>query len=289
MGCQWSKQIDEVVCDVDRPSPNLHRIVSTKASNSKPLTTATTGEQLQPIRQRDDNSQTSTSTSSSSLRASVKESVRRFTQSKGLSPIYHNLPPKAQQCTVKHVYDGDTLTLTTHKRVRFLGVDTPELENPVQAFSREAKAYTEIRCCSPQRASTIWISFEPGHETEDRFGRLLWWVWVEVDLGDGKKRYECVNEGLVQHGLASVYCPNNSKFETLPKLLAMQKQARVRGKGMWSNFHDYPVVQAPHGTAFHHQNKQCEHIYKSNHLVPIMASEAMDEGRNACRKCLADC
>ena len=58
----------------------------------------------------------------------------------GASPVYASLPADAEQHRVRNVYDGDTLTLANDKRVRFLGVDTPELRER-QPYAQEAKEY----------------------------------------------------------------------------------------------------------------------------------------------------
>ena len=51
----------------------------------------------------------------------------------GLSPIYPSLPKAATKHHCRNVYDGDTLTLDDGMRVRFLGIDTPEMKEN-QAF-----------------------------------------------------------------------------------------------------------------------------------------------------------
>ena len=200
----------------------------------------------------------------------------------GLSPVYDKLPPKAKKCKVLSVYDGDTLTIYNKKRIRLIGIDTPELKNPTQAFSQEAKEYTRSRC----EKQTIWLSYEPNKgETEDRFGRLVAWVWVL--RGDGK--YECVNEGLLQTGLATVYTLSRDiKLHNIEKLISMQKEARLVHRGMWGKWLDYIVVKPIHGTAFHHRDGKCEHLKRSKNIVQVKASDAMDEGRHACRTCLAE-
>ena len=53
-------------------------------------------------------------------------------------PYYTKLPRGAKPYQVKHVYDGDTLTLKNGKRVRLLGIDTPELKPPQPLQFREA-------------------------------------------------------------------------------------------------------------------------------------------------------
>ena len=219
--------------------------------------------------------------------------VHPTTVSSGYTPYYDKLPPKAIKCRVHHVYDGDTLTLENEdkksnekkRRVRFLGMDTPELK-PVQAFAQEAKAYTESRC--NYNNSSIWISYENSKEEKDTYGRLLAWVWVKS--ADNNK-YECVNEGLVQAGLASVYFPSKSTpLSTRTKLVAMQKEARLAKRGMWHTFQDSTVLQTPHGVAYHHPNGKCDHLKRSSPqtLQRILETVAMDQGRHACRTCLAD-
>ena len=41
--------------------------------------------------------------------------------------------------TITKVYDGDTITLSTGERVRFLQIDTPEL-SPVECYAQEARS-----------------------------------------------------------------------------------------------------------------------------------------------------
>ena len=194
-----------------------------------------------------------------------------------LSPIYPSLPSDAEEYRVRNVYDGDTLTLVDERRVRFLGVDTPELKEK-QPFAEEAKAYTKNLC----HQKNIWISFEPGKEREDHYGRLLCFVWTKTDSGNG---YLCVNEGLVHQGWASAYIPNQqSKLHNWDKLVALQSDARSNNRGMWSTFQDDTVYKTRNGSAFH--RKDCEHLSRSHNLTQLKKSEAMEQGLHACRSCL---
>lgn len=193
-----------------------------------------------------------------------------------VSPIYRSLPDGAEKHMVRNVYDGDTLTLMDERRVRFLGIDTPEVKEN-QAFSQEAKAYTKIRCHQKE----VWLSFEPNGEKTDHYGRLLAFVWVAENGG-----YICVNEGIVAEGLASVYTPNkNTKLHNWDKLLALQSQARAGKKGMWSTFQDYTVVKTTNGAAYH--KRSCEHVANAR-LTELKASEAAMQGLHPCRTCLVD-
>ena len=191
----------------------------------------------------------------------------------GLSPIYPSLPQDAEQVQVRNVYDGDTLTLQDERRIRFLGIDTPEIKEH-QPFSQEAKAYTKDRC-----SDKIWISFEPGKEREDHYGRLLAFVWVKEGGG-----YLCVNEGIVAAGLASAYVPNQgSKLHNWDKLVTLQNQARSASRGMWKDFQDETVYKTINGAAFHKRN--CEHLSRSHNLTELKASEASSKGLHPCRTC----
>jgi micrococcal nuclease len=223
-------------------------------------------QQQQQQQKHDAPSTTTTSSSSSSL-----------------SPIYASLPSDAEKHTVRNVYDGDTLTLTDERRVRMLGIDSPEIKQN-QPFAQEAKAYTKSKCDKRD----VWISFERNLEKQDHYGRLLAFVWVKNDSGSG---YLNVNEGIVGAGLASAYIPNQqSKLHNWDKLVQLQSHARTQKRGMWSSHsgsssQDKTVYKTANGSAFH--QKDCEHLANIKHLTPLKQSEAMDKGLHACRTCLA--
>jgi len=207
----------------------------------------------------------------------TKQSTHIQTKGRILPPgVYGSLPKGAEQYTVHHVYDGDTLTLTNEKRVRLLGIDTPELAER-QAFSKEAKEYTKDYC----HKSQVYLTF-PSDEEEDKYGRWLALVWVKVNEG-----FLCVNEGLVFEGLATVYLAKKvSESPNLKKMLVLQRQARTARRGIWSKFQDFKVVATRFGSAYH--KPTCGHLSRSRNLRTLQASEAADEGLHPCRTCLAD-
>lgn len=218
--------------------------------------------------------------------------ARGKTRPKGApkAPFYPALPSGAEKHAVRNVYDGDTLTLKDERRVRFLGVDTPEVKEK-QAFAQEAKSYTKDRC----HKKDIWLSFEEGQK-EDHYGRLLAHVWVPVDAsGDvvnsesDAVMWECVNEGLVSAGFASAYAPGGANAEppsNMKTLMKLQRKAREDRAGKWSDFTDFDVVRTSRGSAYH--LRSCENIAKIRRLVELTASKAADSGLNPCRTCLAD-
>lgn len=196
--------------------------------------------------------------------------------------VHSSLPSDAEKHTVRNVYDGDTLTLTDERRVRLLGVDTPEIKER-QPHAEEAKAYTKDRCHKRE----IWIAYnEPeGGEREDKYGRLLCFVYVPANEGkndDGK--YLCVNEGLVEAGYARAYHPGRGKrLHNWDGLIALQSLARRERRGLWSEFEDIPVVKTANGAAYH--KRSCEHLRNSRNLTELMASEGVEQGLHPCRTC----
>lgn len=133
--------------------------------------------------------------------------------------------PECTWADVIRVTDGDTIVVElagVEARVRYIGIDTPELANfgnPVEPFAVAAKARNaellkEKRVCLERDVS----------ET-DQFGRLLRYAW----LADGRM----VNEVLVREGLAVVatYPPDVKHIE--PRFLAAQRAAREEGLGTW--------------------------------------------------------
>ena len=215
-------------------------------------------------------------TASSKIETKSLSSSSPSTEAVGL---YRQLPKDAQAVTVRNVYDGDTLTLVDGRRVRLLGVDTPELEEQ-QPYAVEAKQYTKNLCHKQE----IYISFDPNSDSQDKYGRLVANVWVPSSKNG---YYLCVNEGLVANGFAHVYLAKKerkpSNFQTLLKL---QKESRRNKKGLWSHFEDYNVWITRYGSAFH--RRDCRHIAQSKGLKQVQASTAIDEGLHPCRTCLAD-
>ena len=194
--------------------------------------------------------------------------------------IHESLPNDAEQHTVRNVYDGDTLTLTDERRVRLLGIDTPEKIKENQPYAQEAKAYTKDRC----NKEDIWLSFEPNGEREDHYGRLLCFVWVRSD--DGGDGYLCINEGIVESGFAKAYHPGKGeKLHNWEKLVELQSEARKAKRGVWTDFEDFKVVKTANGSAYH--KRSCEHLSSVRNLTEMMASEAAEKGLHPCRTCLS--
>lgn len=84
--------------------------------------------------------------------------------------------------------DGDTARFENIGRVRFLYIDTPEVYPQMQPFGQQA---ADFACDLLKNASVIYIEYDG--EREDKYGRVLGWIWVD----DLLLQEEIVSAGLV--------------------------------------------------------------------------------------------
>ena len=147
---------------------------------------------------------------------SVLLSVCLALPSCGAAP--RTVPAQPSPCVVARVADGDTLTCRDGRRVRLIGIDTPELAQGEPG--RRARAAL-LRLAPPGSPVRLERDVAP----RDRYGRELAHVWT------GKR---LVNEALVLEGWAVLYTvPPNVKYAE--RLELAQKKARVAGAGLWAS------------------------------------------------------
>jgi endonuclease YncB( thermonuclease family) len=116
---------------------------------------------------------------------------------------------------VKQVYDGDTIRLEDGRKVRYLGVNAPEFQEP---FYLKAKRFNESLVLGRE------IRLEFDEEMADTYGRLLAYVYVADQM---------VNAALVEQGLAhAFFIGPNQKHNA--QLLRLQNEAKRRRLGIWS-------------------------------------------------------
>lgn len=125
--------------------------------------------------------------------------------------------------TVSYVYDGDTVKLGDGRKLRFIGINTPEIDHDggvSEPFSQAARKRVQ------QLVEGSRIQLRYGSESHDRYGRLLGHPY----LTDGRS----LNVLLLQEGLATtlVVPPNIWNYECYQ---AVERQAREKGVGIWSH------------------------------------------------------
>ena len=158
--------------------------------------------------------------------------LKRFTLTLILVLLACGWPPPAADADslrvkVHWVDDGDTIVVAGGERVRYLGINTPEVahkDEPGEPFGDEATAFNK------KLVQGRWINLELAEQQRDHYGRLLAYVF----LADGT----FVNGELVRQGCAHLL-RKQPKLRYWERLLALQRQALKEKKGMWS----LPVVK----------------------------------------------
>jgi micrococcal nuclease len=130
--------------------------------------------------------------------------------------------------SVTIVIDGDTVVISSGEKVRYIGIDTPELF-PEEAFGQEAtKANRELVLGKS-------VTLEKDVSETDKYDRLLRYVWVDGIM---------VNMELVRRGLAEAKAyPPDTKYRAL--LEAAESEAKLAGRGIWAQKEGADVTPPP--------------------------------------------
>jgi micrococcal nuclease len=130
---------------------------------------------------------------------------------------------------VIYVVDGDTIKVSLQARpkglaeretIRLIGVDTPETvdpRRPVQAFGREASAYTKHRLLNRD----VLLAFD--WDLRDKYDRLLAYVWLP--------REGCFNAELVREGYGHAYL--SFAFQFSDEFRGLEREAKTGRRGLW--------------------------------------------------------
>lgn len=141
--------------------------------------------------------------------------------------IYKKRP---QTIRVEHVYDGDTLRLVDGRKVRLLGVNTPELardQRPAQALAE--RATDAVRRWVDQAGE---LHLLVGSEKRDRYGRVLGHVF--------NARGQNLEAFLLARGLAfAIVVPPNVQHADC--FTGIESQARAKLSGIWAHKDWLPV------------------------------------------------
>ncbi len=133
---------------------------------------------------------------------------------------------------VSYVYDGDTVKIN-NKKVRLLGIDTPEMPWPQknrkgQCFAQEAKDFLTKQVLNKQ----VKLVFDPLADKQDRFGRQLAYIY----LGKRNLNAQIIQEG---YGFAYVKFPYSKR----ERFKQYQAKAKRKQRGVWKECR----IQCKHG------------------------------------------
>ena len=132
------------------------------------------------------------------------------------------IPQKLPQYQVTRIIDGDTIEVANLGKVRYIGVNTPELHHPtkgVEPFGQEATLVNR------QLVLGKMVRLEYDVTKLDKYGRTLAYVYTGSIF---------VNAYLVETGYAQIMTiPPNVKYAKL--FLELQQKARTGNRGLWGN------------------------------------------------------
>jgi len=168
---------------------------------------------------------------------------------------------------VTRIIDGDTIEVDiagTNYKVRYNGIDTPELNDKRAEFCALAQEATR---CNRQLVDRKTIRLEKDISETDKYGRLLRYVYVDDIF---------VNAELVAQGLAwaKAYEPDTKYRDYLEGL---ETEARQAGRGIWGLALQPTPTPIPLLTGV--QNVQITYIFYDG-LVPRVESDEYVEITN---------
>ncbi len=119
---------------------------------------------------------------------------------------------------VRDVIDGDTVILSNGETVRYIGVDTPEVN---ESYWLEAR----VRNMSLVLGKLVRVDVCLA-EKRDRYGRVLAWVYSEGEL---------VSETLVREGLGKALAVPPCGVRTAKIIGAAESEAKAEKRGIWGS------------------------------------------------------
>jgi micrococcal nuclease len=179
---------------------------------------------------------------------------------------------------VTFVYDGDTIRLENGSRVRYLSVDSPEIdrEHGNSHFMAEAARDFNRRLVDRSR---VRLAFD--REKRDHHGRLLAYVYLENG--------QMINLLLVQNGLAHVLLKRpNLKHKSL--MIECQRKAMREKIGIWNRpLQGDEEYYIGNRRSYRFHRPTCpfgKGISPGNHIRFHTLRDAYWEGHSPCKRCL---
>ena len=172
------------------------------------------------------------------------------------------------------VIDGDTFVDADGRKIRLLAIDTPEKGEP---YYEEAK--DELKRIIDDRR----LRFEFGSESNDRYGRLLAFVFADDSI--------FVNARLLEEGLGRAYFFEENMLESpyADRLCQSQKVALHAGRKIWSL--EKPRAETryfgnPHTLRFHRPS--CNSVERSDTTSLLRSTNRdyfLEQCYSPCRNC----
>lgn len=179
-----------------------------------------------------------------------------------------NLPIRPENLTtvtVTHVVDGDTVDLADGTRIRLIGINTPELDQP---YYDEATQFTRALLENKQ------VGLEVDADELDQYDRTLAYLWI----GDELANYTIVRSGWAN----SLSIQPNVKYAVY--IEQAQEKAAAEGAGIWQQSQATVAIDFvqydPQGPDEENMNDEYVRLYNNGTVeINIAGFTVSDESR----------
>ncbi|MBW2179568.1 MAG: thermonuclease family protein [Deltaproteobacteria bacterium] len=183
-----------------------------------------------------------------------------------------------QLYSVKVVFDGDTIMLSNRKHVRYIGIDSPEMnykKGNASPFGFEAKKTNE------KLLSGKAIRIEYDIQKKDHYGRILAYVYTADGI--------FLNNEMIKKGYAwNLFKGPNTKYSKV--FLTSQHYAMSNKLGIWNNWQEKDGVKYLgniKSKKFHHMDCTFgKQIAYANRIIFQKKWDAFYAGFSPCRRCI---
>ena len=178
---------------------------------------------------------------------------------------------------VKWVIDGDTLVLDDGQRVRYIGINAPELaheDHRAEPYGDASKRFNALLV----NGKTVRLEFDK--ERFDRYQRLLAYVFL--------KNATFVNAEILANGYAYLLRKRpNLKYDSI--LLQSQRTAMSAKRGIWQNWKENKNTVVGNKNSFRFHLPTCpygKNIKPGNRIVFRKKWDAYWEGYAPAKRCM---
>ncbi len=183
---------------------------------------------------------------------------------------------------VKYVIDGDTIVLSNDRHIRYIGINTPEVERKGKHPQKGEPNGKEAKVYNKKIVLGKTVRLELDQKKEDQYGRSLAYVFLE------NNRF--VNLEMLEKGYAFfIQGKKNKKYSA--ELLKAQQRAMMKKTGMWKGWRIKTRTYIGNVNSKRFHERECQfgkRINKKKIKVFTNQWDAFWNGYAPCKKCLGN-
>ncbi len=208
--------------------------------------------------------------------------LRILTLSVLLVGLFFNNAPAGECHRVRYVIDGDTIILANGSRVRYLGINTPEIAHDEQSGEPLGD---EAREANRNMTEGKQVYLEYGQKRKDHYGRHLALVY-------DCRTNQLINQELLQMGFGYLLS-NGIEGPHIDRMLDAQRTAIQARKGIWLQLtrkqKPVDIFGNTRSMKFHRSGCSSGKLTsRSNHTALPSVLSAFRRGYAPCKVCLND-